>query len=111
MKTELKNHLLLALRAKQKNGSTQFYLIGIVPAKIVWENGQTEEVELRSMVAVAPWSEGKRLLAEVVPLKEFRDRIGTDLVDALIERMTEDIATLQVANKLGDKKFTALTIG
>lgn len=74
-----------------KSGALAFKLIGIVPARITWANGEQEDMELLGQVTVKPFSAGKELLGKRVLRKEFiRELDNADDV-AILEAVEQGI--------------------
>ena len=112
MQEKIKQNLNLTMYARKRadNGNMQFFLVGMIPAKVTWANGKEEDIELAEKIAVAPFSAAKALLGQKIAWKVFGDKLQVEILNELTAKFAAGIDKIVKDGKLGDKPFKLLTI-
>lgn len=111
VKDRIYEKLVLTMLAQSAGvGKVRFYLVGLVPAEIIWEDGKREQIELAGRIPIEPFSEGKALLGQRVLRKDFEAKLKGEHLTALVAAVKEGFDKVQEAKQLGGKKFGMLAL-
>lgn len=103
--------LVLTMMAKQRKlGQIDFFLVGLVPARIIWLDGKEENIELASKIKVEPFGAGRLLMGQRIARSRFGDKLKNEHLKQLVDELVRSITTVQKEKKLAGRGFSFLAL-
>ena len=104
------NLTLTMITNKNSIGHIQFYLVGLVPAEVIWESGVRERIEIAGRIPVEPFSEGKTLMGRRIARKHFEKQLKGEYATSLVEEIMGGFSKALETKELQGKKFSMLAL-